>query len=123
LELEGTPDQGHHQSLDIRAAVGEDEVLAARFTHQAWIGAVGVDVGAHRFPHVLERRGAAGEVDARQIRMLQDQIAYGAAGSGDGARLPAREVKLKGVTAKIKPSSPRCSTRVQLRGVERGCWR
>src|SRR5690242_7598719 len=41
--------------------------------------------------------------------------------AGAVGRLPAIEVKLKGVMAKTKPSSGRCSSRFQAPGLESGC--
>src|SRR5258708_25794203 len=41
--------------------------------------------------------------------------------AGAVGRLPAIEVKLKGVTAKTKPSSGRCSSRFQTPGEESDC--
>src|SRR5262245_61270529 len=41
--------------------------------------------------------------------------------AGDVGRLPAILVKLKGVTAKTKPSSGRCSIEFQTPGGEYGC--
>jgi hypothetical protein len=41
--------------------------------------------------------------------------------AGEVGRLAAMEVKLKGVTAKTKPSSGRYSLRFQMPGEESGC--
>ena len=69
LELEGAAQHGHGQCIDIRRAMGHDEVLAAGLAHDARVGAVGGDVLADRFPHVLEDGGRAREVDAGQVRV------------------------------------------------------
>src|SRR5258707_6216513 len=46
---------------------GWEEVLAAGLADEARIGPVAGDVGADRAPQVLESRGRAGEVDARDF--------------------------------------------------------
>ncbi len=55
--------------------MGNDEVLAARFADDAWIGFVAVDVCTNLFPQVLEHRGGSGKVQSGEIGMLEDHLA------------------------------------------------
>ena len=51
--------------------MSNDEVLAARLPHHPWIASIAADIGADRLPQMLESLRRAGEMDAREIRVLQ----------------------------------------------------
>ena len=59
--------------------MGQDEVLAAGFAHDARVGFIAGDVLADALPDALEHAGGAGEVDAGKIRVLEDDAAGGGA--------------------------------------------
>ena len=60
--------------LRIGRGVRDDEVLAAGFADQARIGAVAADVLADLLPHAVEDGGAAGEVDAGELRRVEQRV-------------------------------------------------
>jgi hypothetical protein len=73
-ELEGTTDQRRAQHVGVGRRVRDDEVLAAGLADEPRISAVRRQVGAHGRPQLLEGRGGAGEVDARQIGVRQHDL-------------------------------------------------
>src|SRR5690606_23575693 len=74
LVLEGTAGERGPEDRRVGARVGDDEVLAAGLADQARVGAVLLDVLADRLPQVLEGPGRAGEVDARQVTVLEGDL-------------------------------------------------
>jgi hypothetical protein len=54
--------------------VGDDEILAARFSDETWIAAVAADVVAHSLPHRVEDGGTAGEVHSRQLWRVEQDV-------------------------------------------------
>ena len=74
--------------------MGDDEVLAARLAHDARVGAVAVHVVADGPPHAVEDRGAAGEVDPRQVGVGEGHLRHGGGVAGDEVDDPRRESRL-----------------------------
>jgi hypothetical protein len=54
--------------------MGEDEVLAAGLADQARIALVAIDVLGDALPHHAEHVGRAGEVDAGEHRVIEDDV-------------------------------------------------
>jgi hypothetical protein len=54
--------------------VSDDEVLAAGFAYKPRIAPVAIDVVAHLLPHAVEDSSAAGEVDAREIGRIEEDV-------------------------------------------------
>ena len=65
--------------------MGNDEILSACLADDARVGAVAADVLAHLLPHAVEDGGAAGEVNARQLRRVEQDV-------GDLHRVAGNEV-------------------------------
>src|SRR5512133_1019955 len=61
--------------LDVRARMGDDEVLATGLADDAWVIAVAVDVLADGLPDRVEDLGRAGEVDAGEVFARQGRVA------------------------------------------------
>src|SRR5437773_5264836 len=74
LVFEGAAHQRGAQSGHVRRLVGDDEVLASGLAYQSRVRSLLVDVLADGLPHVLEHVGGAGEVDARELGMVQHAI-------------------------------------------------
>src|SRR5699024_5627470 len=83
LVLEGAARQRGLEDGAVGARVGDDEVLAAGLADEARVGAVLLDVGADRLPQVLEGLGGTGEVDAREVAVVQRDVGDGDAVAGD----------------------------------------
>src|SRR2546426_10242368 len=75
LVLEGAACERGRERGDVSRGVGEDEVLAAGLADDPRIAPVRADAPAHGLPHPLERRGRAGEVDAREIGRGERRVA------------------------------------------------
>jgi hypothetical protein len=75
LELEGATAQCGGHLYGVGAGVRDHEVLAAGLAHDARVAAVVADVVADLFPQRLEHTGASGEVQARELRMGEDDLA------------------------------------------------
>ena len=71
LVFECAANQRRPQSVSVRRLVRHHKVLAPCLTHKSWVGPVAVDVLADLAPHVLENLSRAGEVDARQLAVMQ----------------------------------------------------
>ena len=76
LVFVGAAHHRHRHFLRVGRGVHHDEVLAAGLAHESRIRLVLADVHAHVFPHVLEHVGAAGEVDAAEIRRVHRHRAH-----------------------------------------------
>ena len=68
LVLERPARDGNRNLLRVRGWMRDDEVLAAGFADDTRIGPIAADVLADLSPHAVEDRGAAREMDAREIR-------------------------------------------------------
>src|SRR4051812_33883906 len=54
--------------------MGEDEILAAGFAHNARVCFIAMNIVADVFPDILENRSGAGEVNAGKIGMLENNL-------------------------------------------------
>ena len=61
--------------------MGNDEVLAAGFPDQAWVGTIGAQVSGHRVPQMSERCRGPGEVDAGQVWVGYSDLTDGLPGA------------------------------------------
>src|SRR4029453_10766038 len=69
----------------------DDEVLAAGFANETWIATVATDVLADLLPHRVEHLGAAGKVDAGELRRIEQLIADLASIAGNEVDDPRRQ--------------------------------
>ncbi len=83
LVLEGAPDQGCGQLVDVRRIVGEYEVLAAGLAYDPRVVLVAVDVLANGPPHPLEHLGGSGKMHTGKVRAGHYRITDVAAAARD----------------------------------------
>ncbi len=94
LVLEGPAHDGGGGVRQVGGLVDEDVVLAPRFADEPRIDDVAAQVLAHRLPHAVEDPRGAGEVDAREARVVQDDPAHERAAPRDEVDDAVREAGL-----------------------------